>query len=266
MLRAGQSPSRDGCEPNCLADCCSEIDSSSGLCAARSAPFSAEPGFAPRLAAEPPTAHLNLFKHIRRLRCASRHAVAEPEGTALIGMDFANSVFQLCLPDLPIMQSAIHRSLAMLDQSRSSRKHPSAALLSTLALLTSAAPAFAHHAFSAEFDSEAPVEVKGTVTKFDLVNPHSWIYLDVKNPSGSVTSWGFEFGAPFALKEKGLTKSSFPAGSEITIKGFRAKSGKDFGYAVNAILADGRSFETGGAQGAPAVVPSPAAAATPAAR
>lgn len=124
--------------------------------------------------------------------------------------------------------------------------------LALLALLAASIPALAHHAFSAEFDGKQPIEVKGVVTKFELVNPHSWLYLDVKGPDGTVTNWGFEFGAPFSLREKGLTKSTLTAGSEITIKGFRSKSGKPYGYAVTTTLADGRSIQTGGAQDAPA--------------
>lgn len=120
-----------------------------------------------------------------------------------------------------------------------------------LAGLWSSTPALAHHAFSAEFDAEQPVEIKGAVTKFELVNPHSWLYVDVKAPDGNVTNWGFEFGAPYSLKQKGLSKAGLPIGTEVTIKGFRAKNGKNFGYAVTTVLADGRSIQTGGAQDAP---------------
>ncbi len=111
----------------------------------------------------------------------------------------------------------------------------------------------AHHAFSAEFDAEKPIEVKGVITKFELVNPHSWLYIDVKQPDGSLANWGFEFGAPFNLKEKGITKKSLTANTntEITIQGFRAKNGQNFGYAVTTVLPDGRSVKTGGAQDAP---------------
>jgi len=122
-----------------------------------------------------------------------------------------------------------------------------------VAILASSIPANAHHAFSAEFDNKQPLEVKGVVTKMELVNPHSWLYIDVTNADGTVTNWGFEFGAPFSLREKGLTKATLKAGTEVTIAGFRSKSGKPFGYAVTTTLADGRSFQTGGAQDAPAV-------------
>ena len=118
-------------------------------------------------------------------------------------------------------------------------------------LAVMAPPAHAHHAFSAEFDAEQPIELKGVVTKLELVNPHSWLYLDVKQPDGSAKNWGLEFGAPFSLKQKGITKASLPVGSEVTIQGYRAKNGKEFGYAVTTVLSDGRSVKTGGAQDAP---------------
>lgn len=135
-----------------------------------------------------------------------------------------------------------------------------AAFASIAALLVAITPANAHHAFSAEFDADKPVELTGTVTKLELVNPHSWVYVDVKNADGTVTNWGAEFGAPFSLKEKGLTKSSVAVGSTITIKGFRSKNPKPFAYAVSAKLPDGRVVQTGGAADAPGVKQEPAKA------
>jgi hypothetical protein len=129
------------------------------------------------------------------------------------------------------------------------------ALTAGLATTTSV---HAHHAFSAEFDANQPIELKGVVTKLELVNPHSWLYFDVKQADGTSTNWGFEFGAPFSLKQKGLTKAGLPVGTEVTIKGYRAKNGLNFGYAVTAVLADGRTFTTGGAPDAPASPAKPA--------
>ncbi len=121
------------------------------------------------------------------------------------------------------------------------------------AAISNSIPASAHHAFAAEFDAEKPFEIKGAVTKFKLVNPHSWLYIDVKNSDGSVTNWGVEFSAPNALAQRGLTKESIKAGDEVAIKGFLAKNGGPFGYSVFATLADGRVIQTGGAQDAPSL-------------
>jgi hypothetical protein len=128
----------------------------------------------------------------------------------------------------------------------------SLALLAVAAATLSSSSALAHHAFAAEFDAAKPIEVKGTLTKAKWTNPHSWIYLDVKGADGTVTNYGFEFGAPSALQGKGLTKSSLKPGDEISIKGFAAKNGGPFGYSVYLTLADGTRYQTGGAQDAPA--------------
>jgi hypothetical protein len=112
-------------------------------------------------------------------------------------------------------------------------------------------PAFAHHAFAAEYDADQPIEVIGTVTKAKWVNPHSRLFIDVKNADGTVTSWGFEFGAPNALEEHGLTKADLQPGAQVHVKGYRSKNGGPFGYSVTLTLADGRSFQTGGAADAP---------------
>src|SRR4051794_22901688 len=97
---------------------------------------------------------------------------------------------------------------------------PKQALTLLLALMVGAMPAAqAHHAFAAEFDASQPIDLKGTVTKAKWVNPHSWLYFDVKGADGKVTNWGVEFGAPNALANKGLTKADLKVGDEVHIKG-----------------------------------------------
>jgi hypothetical protein len=112
-------------------------------------------------------------------------------------------------------------------------------------------PAQAHHAFAAEYDADKPVDVTGTVTKAKWVNPHSRLFVDVKNTDGTVTNWSFEFGAPNSLEDHGLTKADLQPGAQVQIKGYRSKNGGPFGYSVTLMLADGRSFKTGGAADAP---------------
>jgi hypothetical protein len=136
----------------------------------------------------------------------------------------------------------------------------STAFLAGAGVLAASIPANAHHAFSAEFDAQKSIEVKGVVTKAQWVNPHSWVYLDVKEPDGKIANWGFEFGAPFGLKQKGLTKAVLPVGSEITVKGYLSKNGQKYAYSTSITLADGRVFQTGGAQDAPTTPAAPAAA------
>jgi len=111
--------------------------------------------------------------------------------------------------------------------------------------LLGAVPAYAHHAFSAEFDIHQPIELKGSVTKLQWTNPHSWLYVDVPQPDGSVTSWAVEFGSPTALLQKGLRKTDFPLGVHVLVKGYRAKSGKTVANASSVTLDDGRGFYTG---------------------
>ena len=98
-------------------------------------------------------------------------------------------------------------------------------ILTAAALAVSAIPAAAHHAFAAEFDATRPLKLTGTVTKWELVNPHSWIHLDVKNPDGSTTAWMVEGGSPNSLFRLGFTKDSLPEGTQITVDGYQAKDG-----------------------------------------
>jgi hypothetical protein len=115
-----------------------------------------------------------------------------------------------------------------------------------LGLIVAAVPAAAHHAFAAEFDVNTPVKVKGTVTKVEFTNPHAWLYVDVKDADGKVVNWRFELGAPNALVRLGWKKDAIPAGTEVTITGFRAKAQEAVANGRSITLADGRELFTGG--------------------
>ena len=97
-------------------------------------------------------------------------------------------------------------------------------LVGAMVLGVSAAAA-AHHAFAAEFDATKPVKFRGTVTKMLWVNPHAWIYVDVKKADGSVEEWMVEAGTPNTLLRRGLTRESLPVGTEITVDGYQSKDG-----------------------------------------
>jgi hypothetical protein len=103
----------------------------------------------------------------------------------------------------------------------------------------------AHHAFSAEFDASKPVTLKGTVTKIEWVNPHSWIHVDVKKPDGTVEAWAVEAGAPNAMFRRGWNKNSIPTGIEVVIEGYRAKNGKNIANGRDVLLPDGKKLFVG---------------------
>src|SRR5262249_12995857 len=105
--------------------------------------------------------------------------------------------------------------------------------------------ALAHHAFSAEYDAQKPITLKGTLTKMEWTNPHGWIYVDVKDEGGKTVNWAIEFGAPNALLRRGLRKSDFPEGIEVTVSGYRAKNGSPTVNGTSVKLPDGRDLYTG---------------------
>jgi hypothetical protein len=120
------------------------------------------------------------------------------------------------------------------------------AIIGGVGLLLGALPVRAHHAFAAEFDEKKPLKLKGTVTKWQLTNPHSWIHMDVKGPDGKVIAWQIEGGSPNALFRMGFTKESLPAGSEILVDGFQAKDGSNKAVGKDITFADGKRLFLGG--------------------
>ena len=94
-------------------------------------------------------------------------------------------------------------------------------------LAVAALPVVAHHAFSAEFDADTPIHLKGTVTKMEWINPHSWVHIEVTNDDGSKTVWMVEGGTPNTLFRRGFTKDSLAPGTDIVVDGYQAKDGSD---------------------------------------
>ena len=108
-----------------------------------------------------------------------------------------------------------------------------------------AIPAWAHHSFAAEYDSAAPVTLKGTVVEMEWVNPHSWLHIEVKDADGKVTAWTCETAPPNTLYRQGWRRSSLKKGDEVTVEGFRAKDKSATMSARSVVGPDGKRMLAG---------------------
>jgi len=115
-----------------------------------------------------------------------------------------------------------------------------AAFVAGLSLIGTAVPLLAHHSFAAEYDTNKPVNITGTVTKVEWMNPHARFYVDVKDANGKVTNWNFELGAIPVLLKQGWTKNSLKEGDQVTVEGSGAKDSSHSANARVVKLADGR--------------------------
>lgn len=119
-------------------------------------------------------------------------------------------------------------------------------LIGGAAIALTAGTAMAHHSFAAEFDSNQPVQLDGEVVMFEWTNPHSWIHIDVENPeTGEVERWRVEGGAPSALLRRGWNRNSLPAGTPISVQGFRSHDGDTRASASSISFPDGRELSLG---------------------
>lgn len=109
-----------------------------------------------------------------------------------------------------------------------------------LAMLFSTVPASAHHSFSAIFDAAQPVELTGTVTRIEWMNPHVWIYMNVATDDGTTEEWAFEMGSPNRLTRYGWRRDSLPEGGTVTIAGSRARDGSSKAAVDTVTLPDGQ--------------------------
>ena len=121
-------------------------------------------------------------------------------------------------------------------------------VLALVAFVGVTAPVWAHHSFAAHYDMSKAIEVKGTIANVRLTNPHSWFFLDVKEPDGKVTRWSFEAGTPSGMIRNGYKASELPTGTTVTIRGFKARESNNVGMLRELITADGKTYGMFGPQ------------------
>lgn len=123
--------------------------------------------------------------------------------------------------------------------------NPRAVFAVVLGALVVSAPALAHHSFAAEFDADQPIELTGTVTKVDWMNPHTFFYIDVETEDGQYELWALELGSPNGLARRGWSRDSLKIGDTVTVTGARARDGSLKGNARSVVLASGQQLFNG---------------------
>jgi Family of unknown function (DUF6152) len=119
------------------------------------------------------------------------------------------------------------------------------AILAVVMVTGAALPVLAHHAFASEFDEKRPVKLEGKVTRVELINPHSWIHIDVED-GGKTTEWMIEGGSPNSLFRNGFTKTSLAIGTVIVVDGYQAKDGANRAVGKDLTFKDGKRLFLGG--------------------
>ncbi len=117
-------------------------------------------------------------------------------------------------------------------------------LVAGFSLAVASGPVVAHHSETAEYDSTKPVKVKGVITKVEWLNPHVWFYVDVKDDTGKITTWGFSNAPPGALMRRGIMKETLKIGAEVTVEGARARDGSNNASGRRVTYADGTNAFT----------------------
>ena len=124
----------------------------------------------------------------------------------------------------------------------SHRIKPSLPAMLMICLAAFSVQAPAHHSFASEFDVSKPIELRGTVVKVELINPHSWIHIEVRGKNGVKETWMVEGGSPNALFRRGINKNSIPPGTELVVSGYQARDGHNRAVGRTLKLANGQSL------------------------